>query len=109
MLGGSRVEQYAAACAATGAGRQGLGLFHLSVSRPLRPGPPQANDALRAEIERLRGEPSPLAAARAKREETLGDKEKFVKLLDNLQAGSGPVGHGRLQLSRATRVAALLP
>lgn len=45
-----------------------------------------SNDALRAEIERLRGEPSPLVAARAAREETLGDKEKFLKLLDNLQA-----------------------
>ena len=52
-------------------------------TRPL----PQSNDALRAEIERLRGEPSPLVAARAAREETLGDKEKFLKLLDNLQVG----------------------
>lgn len=46
---------------------------------------PQANEALRSEIERLRGEPRPLVAARAAREETLADKEKFLKLLDNLQ------------------------
>ncbi|PRW33702.1 Kinetochore NDC80 [Chlorella sorokiniana] len=45
-----------------------------------------SNDALRAEIERLRGEPSPLLAARTAKEETLADKEKFLKLLDNLQA-----------------------
>lgn len=45
----------------------------------------QSNDALRAEIERLRGEPSPLLAARSAKEETLADKEKFLKLLDNLQ------------------------
>ncbi|KAI3425309.1 hypothetical protein D9Q98_009074 [Chlorella vulgaris] len=44
-----------------------------------------ANEALRSEIERLRGEPRPLVAARAAREETLADKEKFLKLLDNLQ------------------------
>lgn len=47
----------------------------------------QSNDALRAEIERLRGEPSPLLAARTAKEETLADKEKFLKLLDNLQVG----------------------
>ncbi|KAL4420345.1 hypothetical protein ABPG77_006152 [Micractinium sp. CCAP 211/92] len=45
-----------------------------------------SNEALRAEIERVRGEPSPLLAARTAREETLADKEKFLKLLDNLQA-----------------------
>ena len=33
----------------------------------------------------MRGEPSPLLAARTAREETLADKEKFLKLLDNLQ------------------------
>lgn len=48
----------------------------------------QSNDALRSEIERLRGEPSPLLAARTAKEETLADKEKFLKLLDNLQVGS---------------------
>jgi len=47
----------------------------------------QANEGLRAEIERMRGEPSPLVAARAAKEETLSDKEKFLKLLDNLQVG----------------------
>ena len=51
--------------------------------------PPQSNEALAAELEALRGTPSPLAAARAAREETLGDKEKFVKLLDNLQVCGG--------------------
>ncbi|KAI7842998.1 hypothetical protein COHA_003332 [Chlorella ohadii] len=45
-----------------------------------------SNDALRSEIERLWGEPSPLLAARTAKEETLADKEKFLKLLDNLQA-----------------------
>lgn len=45
----------------------------------------QSNEALHAEIERLRGEASPLLAARSAREETLADKEKFLKLLDNLQ------------------------
>lgn len=52
----------------------------------LCPPRPQSNEALRAEIERLRGEPSPLLAARGAKEETLADKEKFLKLLDNLQA-----------------------
>lgn len=56
-----------------------------AVVRSCKTAAPQANEALRAEIERLRNEPSPLVAARAKKEETLGDKEKFVKLLDNLQ------------------------
>lgn len=51
------------------------------------PSAPQSNDALRAEIDQLRGEPSALVAARAAREETLADKEKFLKLLDNLQVG----------------------
>ncbi|GAB4815903.1 hypothetical protein N2152v2_002949 [Parachlorella kessleri] len=46
----------------------------------------EANDALRAEIEQLRNEPSPLVAARAGKETCLADKEKFVKLIDNLQA-----------------------
>eukprot|EP00887_Chlorella_sp_A99_P000063 scaffold16.g63.t1 len=45
-----------------------------------------ANEALRGEIEALRSQPSPLVAARAKHEETLADKEKFVRLLDNLGA-----------------------
>ncbi|PSC74916.1 Kinetochore NDC80 [Micractinium conductrix] len=44
-----------------------------------------SNEALRVEIEQLRGQPSPLLAARQAREETLADKEKFLKLLDNLQ------------------------
>lgn len=47
----------------------------------------QSNEALKAEIERLRSLPSPLVAARAACEETLADKEKFLKLLDNLQVG----------------------
>ena len=46
----------------------------------------QSNEALRGEIEALRGAPSPLAAARDAKAETLADKEKFVKLLDNLAA-----------------------
>lgn len=49
------------------------------------PPAPQSNDALRGEIEALRGAPSPLAAARAAREETQADRDKFLKLLDNLQ------------------------
>ena len=52
----------------------------------------QANEALRAEIERLRGEPSPLVAARAAKEETLADRDKFLKLLDNLQVCAGCMG-----------------
>ena len=43
---------------------------------------------MRAEIEQLRNEPSPLVAARASKEERLADKEKFVKLIDNLQVRS---------------------
>ena len=43
-----------------------------------------ANAALRAEIEELRRRPSPLIAARQKLAETQDDKEKFLKLVDNL-------------------------
>ena len=55
------------------------------VARPCLPRL-QSNEALRGEIEALRGAPSPLAAARDAKAETLADKEKFVKLLDNLAA-----------------------
>lgn len=43
-----------------------------------------ANEALRAEIDALRRAPSPLVAASSKLAETQDDKEKFLKLLDNL-------------------------
>lgn len=43
-----------------------------------------ANAALKAEIVELRKKPSPLAAAREKMAETQEDKEKFLKLIDNL-------------------------
>jgi predicted transcriptional regulator len=46
----------------------------------------QANEALRSELDRLRREPSPLIAANEKLAETQEDKDKFVKLLDNLNA-----------------------
>jgi len=45
-----------------------------------------SNAALREEIGRIKNEPSPLLKARAAVEETQGDKEKFVTLLDNLKA-----------------------
>ena len=37
-------------------------------------------------MEALRGAPSPLEEARAKREEHIADREKFAKLIDSLQA-----------------------
>ena len=43
-----------------------------------------ANSALQSEIEELRRRPSPLVAAREKLAETQEDKEKFLKLVDNL-------------------------
>jgi kinetochore protein NDC80 len=43
-----------------------------------------SNAALKAEIAELRKKPSPLAAAREKIAETQEDKEKFLKLIDNL-------------------------
>lgn len=45
-----------------------------------------SNTALREEVERVKNEPSPLLKARSAVEETQGDKEKFVTLLDNLKA-----------------------
>lgn len=45
-----------------------------------------ANEALKAEIDALRHAPSPLVAAREKLAETQDDKEKFMKLIDNLQS-----------------------
>lgn len=42
------------------------------------------NESLKAEIEELRSKPSPLVAAREKLEETLSDKERFLKLIENL-------------------------
>jgi kinetochore protein NDC80 len=43
-----------------------------------------ANAALKAETAELRKKPSPLVAAREKMSETQEDKEKFLKLVDNL-------------------------
>lgn len=45
-----------------------------------------ANEALSLEISQLRSQPSPLIAAKEKLAETQADKDKFLKLLDNLQA-----------------------
>ncbi|KAK9828671.1 hypothetical protein WJX72_001447 [[Myrmecia] bisecta] len=44
-----------------------------------------ANDQLQAQIDQIRNEPSPLLAARAKKEEHISDREKFHKLIENLQ------------------------
>ena len=45
----------------------------------------QANEELQQQIEELKGRPSPLLAAKAKKEEHLSDREKFLKLIENLQ------------------------
>lgn len=45
----------------------------------------QENEALAAQIEALRGAPSPLQEATAKREEHIADRDKFAKLIESLQ------------------------
>ena len=47
----------------------------------------QENERLAAEMEAMRASPSPLEEARAKHQEHLSDRDKFRKLLDNLQVG----------------------
>jgi hypothetical protein len=47
----------------------------------------QENERLAAEVEAMRSSPSSLAEARAKHQEHLSDRDKFRKLLDNLQVG----------------------
>lgn len=53
-----------------------------------------AGRAVAAEVESLRAEPSPLAAAQQRRAEHLADKEKFEALLANLQVGAMSGGGG---------------
>lgn len=45
----------------------------------------QENERLAAEVEVMRAGPSPLEEARVKHQEHVSDREKFRKLLDNLQ------------------------
>lgn len=45
----------------------------------------QANQSLKARLEQMRSEPSPLLAAQQKRSEHMTDADKFGKLIDNLQ------------------------
>jgi len=45
----------------------------------------QENERLAAEVEAMRAGPSPLEEARSKHQEHVSDREKFRKLLDNLQ------------------------
>jgi hypothetical protein len=52
---------------------------------PSSPAPPQANAAVLAELEAVRGAPSPLVAVQQQLSEHSADTEKFIKLIDNLQ------------------------
>ena len=45
----------------------------------------QENERLAAQIAAMRDEPSPLEAARGKRDEHLADRAKFQKLIESLQ------------------------
>ena len=47
----------------------------------------QANITVLAELERVRSEPSPLAAAQQRLAEHNVDADKFEKLIENLQVG----------------------
>lgn len=51
----------------------------------------QEIEALRAQIQGLQGAPSPLAAAKAKLQEHTSDRDKFRKLIENLQAWVPPL------------------
>ncbi len=46
----------------------------------------QEGERLAAQVAAMRGEPSPLAAARAEQARTAADRDKFLKLIDSLQA-----------------------
>ena len=45
----------------------------------------QENERLRAQLAEMQNNPSPLEAAKAKRDEHVSDQGKFKKLIENLQ------------------------